>query len=258
MSSDTSLLRSSPILIPEWPAPKNIKACSTLRYPGNSLGAYKQFNLALHVDDDQRCVLANRQDLMRYAYLPSSPKWLNQTHSKIALLAETVSLEIAPNADASYTQQSNQVCVVMTADCLPILITNKAGTEVAAIHAGWQGLAAGVIENTLSALTSKPGDLIIWIGPSIHQENYEVGADFYATFAETHSQQELDAAFKPFAQKWRADVPLLAVQRLTRFGVNRHDIYLSNECTYAHPERYFSYRRDGVTGRMASLIWIES
>jgi YfiH family protein len=257
MLTDTSL----PILIPDWPGPKNIKACYTTRYPGKSTGRYAAFNLALHVEDNEQHVVENRQDLMRHAHLPASPKWLNQTHSHIALLAETISADIAPNADASYTQKPNEVCVVMTADCLPILVTNKNGTEVAAIHAGWQGLAAGVIENTLSALQSPSSDLMIWIGPSIHQANYEVGEDFYTKFADNHSQTELDAAFRPICpspKKWLANVPLLAVQRLTRFGVNLQDIYLSKECTYAHPDQYFSYRRDGVTGRMASLIWVFS
>ena len=249
---------SKPLFIPSWPAPKNIKAYSTLRYPGKSYEVYAGFNLARHVGDDKNQVLANRRDLIDYANLPSIPKWLNQTHGNIALLAETILSEIAPNADASYTQKSDQVCVVMTADCLPILVTNKEGTEVAAIHAGWQGLAAGVIENTLSALTSEPESLLVWIGPSIHQPNYEVDEDFYARFSETHSQKELDAAFglKNKQKKWLANVPLLATQRLIRCGVNSHDIYLSDQCTYANPERYFSYRRDGVTGRMASLIWI--
>ncbi|MES2203961.1 MAG: peptidoglycan editing factor PgeF [Pseudomonadota bacterium] len=244
----------------QWPAPKNIKAYCTTRYPGKSVDPYAEFNLALHVGDDKECVLKNRQDLMQRANLPSTPKWLNQTHSNIALLAETISSELAPNADASYTQKPNEVCVVMTADCLPILVTNKAGTEVAAIHAGWQGLAAGVIENTLLKLSSKPSELLIWIGPSIHQANYEVGEDFYMKFAETHSQKELNAAFVGAAGgrplKWLANVPLLAVQRLIRLGVNIDNIYLSNECTYANPEKYFSYRRDAATGRMASLIWI--
>ncbi len=257
MSSDTRL----PLLIPSWPAPKSIKAYYTTRTPGKSTGVYAAFNLGLHVNDNEKHVLENRQNLIQQAHLPTSPKWLNQTHSNVALLAETISPNIAANADASYTQKPNEVCVVMTADCLPILVTNKAGTEVAAIHAGWQGLAAGVIENTLLKLSSKPSELLIWIGPSIHQANYEVGEDFYARFTEAHSQEELDAAFAITNQqtkKWLADVPLLAAQRLTRLGVNINDIYLSNECTYANSERYFSYRRDGVTGRMASLIWLTS
>ncbi len=255
-----SLLK--PFFLPQWPVPQHVKACSTLRYPGASGGTYMGFNLALHVNDNPEHVLANRKILIREANLPSSPKWLNQTHSNIALLAETIESEIPPNADASHTQKSNVVCVVMTADCLPILVTNKEGTEIAAIHAGWQGLAAGVIENTLSVLTSKPESLIIWIGPSISQAHYEVGEDFYARFSETHSQKELAAAFMRAGAtggrslKWLANVSLLATQRLVRCGVNYQDIYLSQECTSAQPERFFSYRRDGVTGRMASLIWL--
>lgn len=248
---------SASFLQPYWLAPSNIKAYTTLRSPGKSIAPYAECNLALHVGDNAQNVLENRRDLCRDAHLPEVPKWLNQTHSDIALLAETISLENPPNADASYTQRKNTVCVVMTADCLPILVTNTEGTEVAAIHAGWQGLAKGVVENTLSKLSSKPGELLIWIGPSIHQANYEVGEDFYARFAETHSQQEIALAFKPHAKKWLANVPLLAVQRLMQFGVIEKNIYLANECTYAHPEKYFSYRREGVTGRMASLIWIE-
>lgn len=255
MSSDTRL----PLQIPAWPAPKNIQACYTTRTPGKSLGEYAEFNLALHVNDHALHVQENRQNLTQCASLPTTPKWLNQIHSATAVLADTVSFEFPPDADASFTRSSNEVCAVMTADCLPILVTNKAGTEVAAIHAGWQGLAKGVIESTLSKLSSPPNSLLIWIGPSIHQANYEVGEDFYAAFAKQHSSHEMSLAFsKQPHQKWRANVPLLAVQRLKRLGVSEKNIYLSQECTYAHPEKYFSYRRDGVTGRMASLIWIDS
>jgi len=253
------MILSAPFFVPEWPMPNRIRAYSTLRYPGDSLGVYEQFNLALHVGDDENHVLANRHQLMQLAHLPSTPRWLNQTHSNTALLAETISAEVPPNADASYTQKTGEVCVVMTADCLPILITNKEGTEVAAIHAGWQGLAKGVIENTLSKLSSKPESLFIWIGPSIQQASYEVGEDFYAAFATSHTSQEMNATFLTQQhQKWLANVPLLAVQRLMRSGVLKDNIYLSGECTYANSEKYFSYRRDGVTGRMASLIWIDN
>lgn len=219
---------------------------------------YDAFNLALHVGDNPEHVLNNRLDLRRYAHLPSEPKWLSQTHSDIALSAETIEENSFPVADASFTQKANTVCVIMTADCLPILVTNTQGTEVAAIHAGWQGLANGVIENTLAKLTSKPEELLIWIGPSIHQANYEVGEDFYAAFATDHSLLEMRAAFAVQKnKKWLANVPLLALQRLKRLGVPEKNIYLSQACTYANPEKYFSYRRDGVTGRMASFIWID-
>lgn len=239
------------MITPQWPAPKNIQAYSTLRYPGHSLGVYTGCNLALHVGDNATHVLANRQQIISQAQLPAEPKWLNQTHSATAILAETISeFNTPPDADACYTQKTNTVCIIMTADCLPILITNKQGTEIAAVHAGWRGLANGIIESTLTALSSNPEDLLIWIGPSISQPHYEVGEDFYHAF--TYQQ-----AFQPIQNnKWLADVPLLAKQRLIQLGVHSDDIYLSNECTYAHPAHYFSYRRDNITGRMASFIYM--
>lgn len=267
---------SKPFFIPQWPAPTNIKACSTLRYPGQSTGNYAEFNLATHVGDDLKNVQANRDDLMIVANLPSQPKWLNQTHTNQCILAEDIQLN-HPNPtplDASHTRQNNIVCVVMTADCLPILVTNKAGTEIAAIHAGWKGLTNGVVENTLSALNSEPESLMVWIGPSISKPYYEVGEDVYDAFARYHTVAECEAAFTPnnpdhsimdtyqsmqdiHQKKWLVDVPLLAQQRLIRLGIEPHDIYLSGECTYAKPDRYFSFRRDNITGRMASLIWME-
>lgn len=265
------MLRAKPFFTPQWPVPNNVKTCCTIRYPGHSTGHYDAFNVALHVGDDAKSVQANRDDLMVSANLPSVPKWLNQTHTNQCILAENIQPNHRTPLDASHTRQYNVVCVVMTADCLPLLVTNKAGTEIAAIHAGWRGLADGVVENTLSALHSSPDSLMIWIGPSISQPYYEVGEDVYNAFAKYHTSEECDAAFtahnsimdphkslqKPYQKKWLVDVPLLAQQRLIRLGVNPQDIYLSGECTYAQPDRYFSYRRDDVTGRMASLIWIE-
>lgn len=250
-----------PLITPQWPAPKNIKAYTTLRYPGHSQDVYAGFNLATHVGDNTAHVQANRHALIEYAHLPSEPKWLNQVHSNIAVLAENIPLDEEPNADASYTQKMNTVCVVMTADCLPILITNQEGSEVAAIHAGWRGLANDVIENTLSALQSPSDSLMAWIGPSISQASYEVDEEVYAAFAKKHSQAECQQAFKMKdapKKKWLADMPFLAKQRLFCLGIPARHIYLSNECTYAQAGRYFSYRRDGVTGRMASLIFIRS
>lgn len=254
MNIDTSL----PLHVPSWSVPANIKAYITLRYPGKSTGKYQAFNLALHTGDHLDHVLQNRRDLVHDAHLPELPRWLNQTHSNIALRAETISPHIPPTGDASFTHKKEIVCVVMTADCLPILVTNTQGTEVAAIHAGWQGLAQGIVESTLSQLSSASSSLLVWIGPSIQQPYYEVGKDFYETFAKNHDAQEMSAAFsQQTPDKWLANVALLAVQRLMRMGVAEKNIYLSHECTYAHAEKYFSYRRDGVTGRMASLIWME-
>lgn len=247
------------LIKPNWPAPSCIKTFTSLRYPGNSVGTYAGLNLALHVEDDEACVKKNREDLIQSAHLPNEPKWLNQVHSSIAVPAETIHLQAPVTADASYTTQKNTVCVVMTADCLPILITHKTGTEIAAIHAGWVGLAHGVVENTFAALKSHPEDLLVWIGPSISQPFYEVGEDFYQAFAKNHTPTECEAAFaSKNNKKWLADVPLLAKQRLMRLGVPSEQIYLSHECTYANPERYFSYRRDGKnSGRMGSFIWID-
>lgn len=250
------------LLTPKWPAPSNIKAYTTLRSPGYSEGPYASFNLGHHVGDNENDVRANRETLFQKANLPSEPKWINQTHSNIAVLAETISDAQVVTADASYTQKPNTICAVLTADCLPILVTNKEGSEVAAIHAGWRGLANGVVENTLATLASSPETLLVWIGPSISQPYYEVGEDFYAAFAEFHTENECHEAFKrkPIKEtpKWLADVPLLAYQRLVKIGLKPQHIYLSNECTYSHEDRYFSYRRDGVTGRMASMIYIAS
>jgi polyphenol oxidase len=239
-------------ILPNWNVPKNIRAISTLRYPGNSKNHYSGLNLATHVGDSVSDVEKNRLDLR--SLLPSEPKWLNQTHSAKAVLAEAA--KVNEDADASYTKQKNMVCVAMTADCLPILITNRLGTKVAAIHAGWRGLASGIIESTLLALTSHPEFLIAWIGPSISKTHYEVGKDVYDVFRDTHTLLECQEAFKPYNNKFLADMPLLATQRLIKFGLVSNNIYSSNECTYAHSERYFSYRRDGITGRMATLIWI--
>jgi YfiH family protein len=255
-------MNNSLLLTPKWSVPSHIKAYTTLRSPGYSEGPYAGFNLGLHVGDNESDVRANREILRQKANLPSEPKWTNQVHSNIAVLAETISDTPPVTADASYTKKTNTICVVLTADCLPILVTNTEGSEVAAIHAGWRGLANGIVENTLATLASSPETLMVWVGPSISQPYYEVGEDFYATFSKFHTKEECHQAFKQKPNKetpkWLADVPLLAYQRLVKIGVQPQHIYLSNECTYAHEDRYFSYRRDGVTGRMASMIFIDS
>lgn len=253
MSRDTRL----PLSIPAWPAPKHIRAYTTLRSPGESVNHYSAYNLATHVGDHHEHVVQNRYHLAQYANLPNDPIWLNQTHSSIAIDLDNITRDSIMTADASHTRKINTICAVMTADCLPMLVTNEEGTEVAAIHAGWQGLSKGVIENTLSVLTSAPESLLIWLGPSIQKENYEVGEEVYHAFLEEHDLSEIDAAFTKRADnKWHADIPLLAVQRLIRYGVKKTHIYLSQQCTYAHSQDYFSFRRDGITGRMASLIFI--
>lgn len=249
---------SLPFFIPAWPVPKKVKAYSTLRYPGFSHEIYSGFNLAYHTGDDVNSVSKNRLELMNYLDLPSQPKWLNQVHSAEVLLAEHISEQNSPFADASYTKKTGLVCVVMTADCLPILITNKQGTEVGAIHAGWQGLSKGIVENMFDQFNIKAEEALIWMGPCIGSDCYEVGEEVYLAFSNYHSLSEMKMAFRLKAdKKYLANVPLLASQRLIRLGVSRENIYLSQECTYSCPEKYFSYRRDGLTGRMASLIYLD-
>lgn len=249
----TSWRMMSNFFIPNWPVPSHIKSIQTLRAGGKSEGKYKSFNLATHVNDDIDLVNSNRELLDQF--LPSSPHWLNQTHS-----VDVIELPSATfNADASYTRDKNTVCVVQTADCLPLLVTNKKGTIVAAIHAGWRGLLNGVIENTIHKMNMSPNELLVLLGPAISQKHFEVGADVKNGFCE--KDQEAEKAFRAISdQKWLADIYHLAKLRLKASGVT--DIYggslTDDYCTYANEANYFSYRRDGTTGRMASLIWIES
>jgi len=243
----------SNFFIPDWPAPSNIKSMQTLRTGGKSEGKYNSFNLALHVNDDINAVHLNRDLLDQY--LPSSPHWLNQTHSIDVLKLPSPLL----NADASYTVEKNTVCVVQTADCLPLLVTNLEGTIVATIHAGWRGLLHGAIENTIKKMNIPPNDLLVWLGPAISQKYFEVDFDVKNSFCEKH--KEAEKAFQLISdQKWLADIYALAKIRLNLCGVIQ--IYggsVSDDyCTFANEVDYFSYRRDGITGRMASLIWIDS
>jgi YfiH family protein len=243
----------SNFFIPDWPAPLHIKSMQTLRAGGQSQHKYNSFNLATHVNDEINTVHLNR-DLLNQ-YLPSAPYWLHQTHSVDVLELPSSTL----NGDASYTREKSTVCVVQTADCLPLLVTNMDGTIVAAIHAGWRGLLNGVIENTIEKMSISPNELLVWLGPAISQKHFEVGFDVKNSFCEKHSEAE--KAFHLISdQKWLADIYVLAKIRLNLCGISQ--IYggsVSNDyCTFANELEYFSYRRDGVTGRMASLIWIDS
>ena len=243
----------SNFFIPDWPVPLHIKSMQTLRAGGQSQDKYNSFNLATHVNDEINTVNLNR-DLLNQ-YLPSSPYWLNQTHSVDVLKLPSPTI----NGDASYTTEKNTVCVVQTADCLPLLVTNMDGTIVAAIHAGWRGLLNGVIENTIEKMNISPNELLVWLGPAISQKHFEVGFDVKNSYCEKHTAAE--KAFHLISeQKWLADIYALAKIRLNLcdigqiYGGSTSDEY----CTFANEVDYFSYRRDGITGRMASLIWIDS
>jgi YfiH family protein len=242
----------SMLLMPEWPAPSSIKAVMTTRYGGISKPPYDSLNLGEHVGDDPQSVLENRRLLASVANLPSMPIWLNQVHSASVL---DCGVTIGSNtADAITTVRPQQVCVVMTADCLPVLLCNQAGTRVAAVHAGWRGLAEGVIEAALSHFNDPVDQILAWLGPAIGPEAFEVGLEVRERFI----QDDLRASGAFVAGRpghWMTDIYQLARIRLERAGVGF--IGGGDYCTVTDNNRFFSYRRDGVTGRMASLIWIE-
>ncbi len=238
-------------LIPDWPAPANIRAGTTLRNGGVSLPPYDSLNLGDHVGDDPAAVAENRQRLK----LPGEPIWLKQTHStRIVNAAHCTPGQ--SEADGSYTTQPHIICTVLTADCLPLLICNKKGTQVAAVHAGWRGLAAGIIETAVKNFTDDYSELLVWLGPAIGPNHYEVGNDVREVFITR--EPAANTAFVPTGigrGKWYMDIYRLARQRLQALGLNA--IYGGNHCSYRQQEQFYSYRRDGITGRMASLIWQE-
>ena len=232
----------------DWPAPDFIRAGTTLRQGGVSQGVYASFNLAAHVGDEPALVSQNRAMLD----VPAAPQWLEQVHSCNAVLLPHEA--IIPQADAAYTFEKNIVCSVMTADCLPLLITDQTGSCVAAIHAGWRGLYNGIIEETVNKLPVKAESLLVWLGPAIGADSYEVGEEVYNAF--TKDSRAAKLAFTATSEKhWLFDIYQLAKQRLKGLGV-RH-VFGGDRCSYSEKEHFFSYRRDNVTGRMASMIWIE-
>ena len=252
------MLNISNFIIPNWPAPSNVKALQTTRAGGISLAPYDSLNLGSHVKDNPMHVVHNRQILSQL--LPSEPVWLNQVHG--INVVDAASTACLPDADASYATRKNVVCVIMTADCLPILVCDTAGTVIASIHAGWRSLCDGVIEATILTMRAKlPVDsnqLMAWLGPAIGPNAFEVGAEVRTQFIAKDAQAEL--AFKAHGDKFLADIYTVAIQRLNNLGVTQ--IYgggQENEpwCTFTDEKRFFSFRRDGETGRMATLIWLQ-
>lgn len=236
-------------ILPDWPAPANVKALQTTRHGGVSMGVYASLNLGDHVKDLPQHVAANRQLLS--AYMPSEPVWLNQVHGiRVIDAALSSCLE---SADASFTNRKQVVCVTMTADCLPVLLCDQAGTLVAAVHAGWRSLCDGVIEASVTAMPVQADQLMAWLGPAIGPDAFEVGAEVRAQFIAKDAQAA--SAFKPQGDKWVGDLYAIARQRLNALGVTQ--IYGGGRCTYSEPETFFSFRRDGNTGRMGSFIWLE-
>lgn len=239
-------------LTPQWPAPPAVRALSTFRTGGVSAMPYASLNLGAHVGDETAAVDANRRRLQGAAGLPVEPTWLSQVHG-----AHVADLDAGPplgEADAAFTRQPGRVCAILTADCLPILLAAASGGVVAAVHAGWRGLAAGVIEAAVGALKLKPEELMAWLGPAIGPQRFEVGAEVREALL--RGDPEGGAAFATNARgRFMADLPELARRRLGALGITR--IYGSAECTHSQPDRYFSHRRDGKCGRQATLIWLE-
>jgi len=237
-------------LAPDWPAPANIHAATTLRTGGVSQGRYASLNPATHVGDDSDLVQQNRRIIREMLDLPAEPIWLDQIHSNRAVKAvKTVSIQ---QADASYTDEAGVVCAVMTADCLPLLACSTDGTQVAAIHAGWRGLLAGVIGNTVAAM--QQWNLLVWLGPAIGPDCFEVGAEVRDAFLDKSSA--FNSAFKKQNNdKWLADIYQMARIELSGLGIDK--VYGGTYCTVTEHERFYSYRRDTQTGRMATLIWRE-
>ncbi len=234
----------------EWPAPPNVGMLQTTRRGGVSGGCYASLNLGEHVGDDPVAVTANRQTVLDR--IGVEPLWLQQVHGTTVVDAEAAA--DGSEADAAVARTANRACVVMTADCLPILLCDRAGTVVAAAHAGWRGLCAGVVEQTVAAMQVPGGELMAWLGPAIGPQAFEVGGEVRSAFLSGSS--EAAAAFSPGqAGKWLADIAELARQRLRMLGVN--SVYGGGLCTFTESERFFSYRRDGITGRMASFIWLK-
>jgi polyphenol oxidase len=240
-------------ITPEWPAPAHVRALITTRSGGVSTGAYATLNLGFATEDDQAHVAQNRARLC--TLLPQAPRWLRQVHG--AKVVEADELTERVDADASFARGIGTVCAILIADCLPILLTNRSGTIVGAAHAGWRGLAAGVIDNAVEAMghyDARPDELLAYIGPGIGPDAFEVGDDVYAAFVRADAPAR--EAFKPLRTgKWHADLFTLARRALERSGVR--SIYGGGLCTYSDPERFYSYRRDKITGRMAALIWID-
>lgn len=236
-------------IIPDWPAPPNVHALVTTRHGGVSVGPWAAMNLALHVGDDADAVATNRA-LLR-GYLPAEPCWLEQVHGVVVADADRHHAQ-PPRADAVVAREPGRVCAVLTADCLPVLLCADDGTRVAAAHAGWRGLAAGVLETTVAAMAHPGGELLAWLGPAIGPAAFQVGPEVRAAFV-AHDAAAADAFAAGEGDRWYADLYALARVRLRAVGVTR--VYGGGWCTVRDAASFYSYRRDGVTGRMASLVW---
>jgi YfiH family protein len=243
-------------IVPDWPAPSAVRAVITCRSQGASQPPFGQFNLAQHVGDDSKAVANNRQLLQHTLSLVEQPLWLNQVHgTEIAYVPDA---DPCPTADGSFSDQLNPACVVLTADCLPILLCNQLGTKVAAVHGGWRGLCGGIIGNALKYFDCTD-TILAYLGPAISVAFFEVGPEVRAAFLtsakdDVHRQAIAKAFVASVGDRYRADLYALAKAELRHFGVDH--IYGGEFCSYAQSEQFYSYRRDQICGRNASMIWL--
>jgi YfiH family protein len=235
---------------PDWQAPAHVHAFSTTRSGGVSQGPWSSLNLGAACDDRPQHVIENRNRLRQF--LPSEPRWLNQVHGSLTI-PYSAHGGLEPQADAIFSKRAGEVCAVLTADCLPVLLADRSGSCVAAAHAGWRGLAAGVLESTVAAMDVPASKLLAWLGPAIGASRYEVGEEVRQAFIQ--SDNAAASAFTRHGGNWFTDLYALARQRLKNAGVIQ--VSGGGFCTFSEPDRFFSYRRDGQTGRMATLIWLE-
>lgn len=246
-------------IVPDWPAPGGVKAFISTRMGGLSQPPYASNNFGLHVGDDPLAVEKNRARLYAHLGLQKTPQWLTQIHGVKVVTAKADG--VVRTADGSYSNRRGQACVVMTADCLPVLLCDRQGSQVAALHCGWRSLAKGICARGLQKFTGNPGDIMAYLGPAIAQPNFEVGVDVLEAFfkgARSHEHREQIAEAFVSARRplhFFTDIYALARAELAALGVSA--IYGGGYCTYAEADRFYSYRRDKVTGRMASLIWLE-
>lgn len=241
-------------IYPDWPAPSNVSAVMTTRSGGISQAPFDSMNLGDHVDDDLEHVQQNRQILTEKLKLPSTPIWLSQVHGAVALAHREAN--DGAEADAIVAHEVSEVCAIMTADCLPVLFCNKQGTVVAGAHAGWRGLASGVLEPTLREMQCNSEDILVWLGAAIGSTAFEVGGEVKEIFVNQNAAY--DIAFKAKGSgKWLTDIYSLARIKLQLSGVSLENIYGGGWCTYSQSELFYSYRRESRTGRMASLIWLD-
>lgn len=241
-------------LTPSWSAPNNITAYSTTRHGGISLAPFNSLNLGMHVNDNPAHVEVNRQTIQTSLKAPSPPLWLNQTHSTIVINANEHKPHI--EADAIISTQSNQCLVIMTADCLPIIMCSKDGKKVAAIHAGWKGLCQGIVKKTFKQLNIPASDCLVWLGPCISQKNFEIGDEVIDAFKDIDPKYHKGFYRHPSSNKAHACLKTLALNQLNCLGI--FDCQKNLTCTYDNKHDFFSYRREGITGRMATFIWIEN